>query len=85
MFIEAKTPYSLSFYFVLWFNTTQILWAIDFFCSLTTQQECIATTFIRIVYLLDEPTRLFLSSYFNQVYDSGLYEREAQPHGLRRH
>ena len=46
MFMEAKTPYFLSFHFNPWFNTTQILWTVYFLLLLDFLKECIAATFI---------------------------------------
>ena len=68
MFIETKTSYFLSFLICgLIHSDTVDFWF--FSVALTTQQECIAATFIWIVYKLDVARVFSLSTYFNQVYD----------------
>lgn len=59
----------LSFNIVVQYNSdTMDFWCL--FCSLTTQLECIAATFIWIVYQLDVAGVFFTqSTYFYQVYD----------------
>ena len=68
-YLEASNHTILSFFYIHGLIQFRYYGLLIFPCSLTTRLECIAATFIRIVYQLDVAGVFFTqSTYFNQVY-----------------